>query len=104
MNDGAIWGIIIGSIGGFLGLVGGLTGTYFSYRRAQSHQERVFILQVAVAALAILSTLLFVIALLSSPFKWLLMVSLAIIGPIAAPFLNRRHRQICREGAAEANG
>jgi len=95
--------LIGGIIGGFLGLVGGLAGTYFSVKKAESARERSFVVRWAVilwiAIIAYTLTVLFIPN--SRNWAW---IPFSMFCPFVVIFLNKKHaaiRSIDQEKAEE---
>jgi len=84
-------GVMLGCL---LGLLGGITGTYFSYRKAKSHAERVWILFYATAILAF-CIVLAAVMLINSRLGWIIFqigYPLALVASIIA--ITRHLKQI----------
>jgi len=88
--DGATAGSIGGLVGGGLGLMGGVIGTYASYRHASGQRERRFVLVAAASLTAAIAGFLAALFFTPMPYRPFLWVPYAFLLPLGIYALNRR--------------
>lgn len=84
-------------MGGTLGLVGGIVGTYFSIRNTLGQRERAFMIRVAAVVWTGVTALLVGLFLVPQPYKWLLWIPYAFALAFGIRWSNRRQAQIRAE-------
>ncbi len=93
-----------GLIGGMLGVLGGVVGTYFSIKNTAGPRERMFMVQVAIVAWIGVTAFLLGLLMLPRPYNFLLWVPYAIALPLGIIWSNRRQRTIRSEEDASGVG
>jgi len=88
------WG---GIVGGGIGLIGGILGTYFGIKSARGPRERRFAIKAAVLMWAGVSAYVALMLWLSSPFRSLLWVPYALVLCLSIVWMNRRLARIRQE-------
>ena len=81
-------------VGGAVGVLGGIVGTYFSIHNTKSPAERRFIGRAAAWTWFGLSIFLAVLFLLPEPWRWLVWIPYTFILPFAIRHMNRRQNAI----------
>ena len=101
MNTGLIGGLA----GGFLGLVGGAVGTYFSIKNTRGPRERSFMVKVSTIAWVAITAFLAGLLALPKPYNLLLWAPYGIALPLGIHWCNRRQMKIrAEESAAQITG
>jgi hypothetical protein len=95
-------GLIGAIIGGGIGLLGGVVGTYVSIKNTSGPRERVFMIRVAIVAWILITAFLIGLLTLPRPFNFLLWIPYAIALPLGIGWSNRRQRSIRAETASNA--
>ena len=83
-----------GLIGGFIGILGGVVGTYFSIHSTKTPVERRFMVRAAIWTWLGVSAFLAALFLIPVPWRWLAWLPYAIILPFAIRHMNRRQNAI----------
>ena len=96
MNPGLIGGIV----GGSVGLLGGVIGTYASIKNTSGPRERAFMIRVAIGTWIGVTLFLAALLLLPRPYNFLLWIPYVIALPLAILWCNRRQQAIRAEEAA----
>jgi hypothetical protein len=99
MDEGLIGGIV----GGAIGVLGGLVGTYFSIKNTAGPRERRFMIRVAIVAWIVVSAFMAGLLLLPMPYNFLLWIPYGIALPLAILWCNRRQQRIRVEESAARN-
>src|SRR5262247_1439649 len=100
MNPGLMGGIV----GGSVGLLGGVIGTYASIKNTSGPRERAFMIRAAIVTWIGVTVFLVLLLLLPRPYNFLLWIPYAIALPVAILWCNRRQLAIrAEEAAASAN-
>lgn len=90
-------GIIGGIVGGALGLVGGIFGTYCSIKNTRGPKEKTFMIKVSIIAWIGILLFLALMLLLPNPYRFYLWIPYVIILPIAIIKGNRIQAKIRQE-------
>ena len=83
-----------GLIGGCIGVLGGVVGTYFSIHNTKTPAERHFMVRAAIWTWLGVSAFLAVLFILPVTWRWLAWPPYAIILPLAIRYMNRRQNAI----------
>ncbi|MBD3217313.1 MAG: hypothetical protein GF310_03490 [candidate division Zixibacteria bacterium] len=90
-------GLIGGILGGTIGLLGAVYGTYCSVKRAQTAKERHFILKAAALMTLALAAFLILLLTLESPWRFLLWGAYGIALPLGIVYINKKQQAIRQE-------
>lgn len=97
-------GLIGGIVGGSVGLLGGVIGTYASIKNTNGPRERAFMIKAAVMTWIGVTLFLALLFLLPRPYNFLLWIPYAIALPLGIRWCNRRQQAIRAEEAADGGG
>lgn len=90
-------GLIGGIIGGAIGLLGAVYGTFNSVKHAASRREKIFIIRAAIYMTAGLAIFLFLLLSLKTPWRFLLWGVYGIALPLGIVYINRKQQSIRQE-------
>ena len=90
-------GIIGGIIGGGLGLMGGIFGTYCSIKNTNGPKEKAFMIKASVIGWIGIIVFLILMFLLSNPYRFYLWIPYGIILPVAIIKGNKIQAKIRQE-------
>ncbi len=83
-----------GVIGGCIGILGGVVGTYFSIHNTKTPAERRFMVRAAIWIWLGVSAFLAALFTIPVPWRWLAWLPYVIILPVAIRYMNRRQNAI----------
>jgi hypothetical protein len=86
--------MIGGIVGGTVGVIGGLVGTYFSITNTQGPTERAFMIRASIIAWVALTLFVALLMLLPHPYRLWLWVPYGILLPLGIIKVNRRVAEI----------
>ncbi|RME96253.1 MAG: hypothetical protein D6766_01215 [Verrucomicrobia bacterium] len=89
--------MISGIAGGFIGVAGGLIGTYFSIKNTNGPRERAFVVRSATVCWVAVLVFLGLLFALPHPYRWFLWVPYAILLAFGIVTVNRTQRRIREE-------
>ena len=95
------WGLYGGLIGGFLGVAGGVIGTYASISNTKSPLERKFMIRVSFYFWVAISTFLLLMWLIPRPYSAFLWIPYGILLPISIRIVNKRQMAIREQQAKQ---
>ncbi|MBN2591019.1 MAG: hypothetical protein JXA96_14225 [Sedimentisphaerales bacterium] len=85
----------IGSVLGiFIGLAGGIVGTYFSIKNTNSPRERSFMIKVGIVCLAGVFIFLALLFLLPKSYRWFIWIPYAIVLALGISYGNKTQQKI----------
>ncbi len=87
-------GITLGIIGGAIGIMGGLYGTYISIRKAKSPEEKTFTIKCSIVIWVLVTLFLCGLFLLPKPYNnyvWFLYIFAMVFG---TQWINRKQKKI----------
>jgi len=90
-------GIVGATIGGVLGVLGGVVGTYFSIKNTSGPRERAFMIRVSIVVWVVITAFIVGLLVLPRPFNFLLWLPYGIALPLTILWCNRRQRRIRAE-------
>ena len=90
-------GLIGGILGGAIGLLGAVYGTYCSVKRAQTKREKSFILKSAAVMTLALAAFLIPLLTIESPWRFLLWGAYGIALPLGIVYINKKQQAIRQE-------
>jgi uncharacterized membrane protein len=90
-------GWIIGLVGGGLGILGGLVGTYFSIRNTSSPRERALMINASVLFWIALVPFLGLMIALPNPYRHLLWIPYCFLLQLGINSVNRKQQKIRSE-------
>ena len=93
MDQGAQWGIL----GGILGCIGGIVGTYFSIKNTNGPNEKAFMIKGAIIGWIGIILFLALMFILPNPYRFYLWIPYGIILPIAIIKGNKIQAKIRQE-------
>jgi len=94
-----MWGWIGGISGGFIGLAGGVVGTYFSIKNTNGPRERSFMIKSAVVCWITILLFLGLLIALPNPYRWYMWIPYSILLPLGIIYGNRRQQAIRQQEA-----
>ncbi len=94
MDTGVLWIWIGVIIGGGIGLLGGLIGTYFSIKNTNGPLERAFMVKSALISWAAILIFLILLIALPDPYRWLMWIPYGILLPLGIIYGNRKQQAI----------
>src|SRR5262245_48340981 len=97
----AMWGWIGGIVGGAIGLLGGVIGTYFSVKNTLGPRERAFVIKASAICWVFVTAFLVAMFLLPSPQRFLLWVPYAVLLPIGIRVWNKKQMRIRKEESGQ---
>ncbi len=99
-----MWGWIGAVVGGIIGLLGGMVGTYFSVMNTHSPRERSFMLKLAVVCWIAIITFLALLLGLPRSYRWFLWIPYSIFLAFGITYGNQKQQQIRQEESSLQHG